>query len=595
MNDHGDALWVWAPQPAQVELLTDGIRQPMQRRGQWWTWPPGLSHGQDYAFVLDGEGPFPDPRSPQQPYGVHGASRWFDTDEYRFDDTHWQGRDVRAAVVYELHVGTFTTEGTLRAAARYLPTLVELGVTMVELMPLAAFEGERGWGYDGVDLYAVHETYGGPRALQEFVDCAHGLGLAVCLDVVYNHLGPSGNYLSRFGPYFTPEHHTPWGEAVNLDGPNSAPVRRFIIDNALRWFTGFHLDGLRLDAVHTLVDTSGQHLLAQLAGETEQLSGRLGRPLSLIAESDRNDPATVAPVAAGGMGMTAQWNDDVHHAIHAYVTGERHGYYVDFGDAATLAKAMTQVFVHDGSYSTFRGRHWGAPVAPEVDGRRFVVATLTHDQVGNRGLGDRPAHSLTQDRLAVAAALLLCSPYTPMLFMGQEWAASTPWHYFTDHRDPDLAEAVRAGRRREFAEHGWQDVYPSGTQPPDPQDRQTMTDSVLRHDEADGGRHRRIREFYRTLLRLREAEEDLSSGDRRLTSAAHASDGTWFILRRGRVRLVLTCAEESHHPVSVPLPGAQQMTQLATWSGNAVRTGDGVQLGGVDVLLLRLPEEGIEC
>src|SRR5699024_7881628 len=403
---------VWAPYAHEVQLVVDGRVHPMRRDGQWWIRNEPLAHGQDYGFVLDGQGPFPDPRSPWQPRGVHELSRHFDPGLFPFTDTDWAGRDVRESVLYELHVGTFTAAGTLRAAIAHLPDLVDLGVTMVELMPVAAFEGSRGWGYDGVSLYAVHEAYGGPRALQEFVDAAHAQGLAVCLDVDYNHRRPSGNYLPRFGPYFTADHQTPWGAALNLDGPDSHPVRQFILDNASRWFTAFHIDALRLDAVHALVDESGTHLLAELSQQVGKLAEEEGRPLSLIAESDQNDPAAVTPAAEGGLGMTAQWDDDVHHAIHAFLTGERHGYYTDFGSAQALAKAMTEVFVHNGTYSSFRDRIWGRPVPVGMDGRRFVVTTENHDQVGNRGIGDRPAHTLDEDHLALGTALLLCGPYT---------------------------------------------------------------------------------------------------------------------------------------------------------------------------------------
>ncbi|WP_022916198.1 malto-oligosyltrehalose trehalohydrolase [Ruania albidiflava] len=585
----GGSLRVWAPGAARVQVELSGGREDLARDGQWWDLGRPLAHGQDYAFLVDGQGPFPDPRSPWQPAGVHAASRHFDTTRFPFTDHDWAGRDARGAVIYELHVGTFTPEGTLAAAASRLPDLAELGVDMVQLMPVAAFEGSRGWGYDGVDLYAVHQAYGGPQALQAFVDSAHGLGLAVSLDVVYNHLGPSGNYLAKFGPYFTDAHQTPWGQAVNLDGPGSAEVRAFIIDNALRWLADFHLDALRLDAVHALIDDSPTHLLAELADAVQDLSAELGRPLSLIAESDLNDAAMVTPTAAGGMGMTAQWDDDVHHAIHAYLTGERHGYYVDFGSAQTLAKALTDVFVHDGTYSTFRGRDWGRPVPAATDGLHFVVSTSTHDQVGNRGLGDRPAARLSDAQLAVAAALLLCAPYTPMLFMGQEWAASTPWQYFTDHADPELAEAVRAGRQREFAEHGWQEVYGrTDITVPDPQDPATMAASVLDWSEASSGRHAKVRDFYQRLIRLRADQDDLRSGDRGRTTVSCAVDGSWLVLTRGSVHVLVSHAP-GDQPVRVPLAGAASMTPLLSWADPLATGDDGLTLPPVGVTILRQP------
>ena len=580
-------LRVWAPNADQVEVQLATGREPMQRHGQWWHYHRALAHGEDYAFVLDGEGPFPDPCSPWQPHGVHSASRHFEVAQFAFTDSGWTGRDARGAIIYELHLGTFTTDGTLASAARRLPELVALGVQMVQLMPVAAFEGERGWGYDGVDWYAVHRAYGGPEGLQAFVNTAHGLGLAVSLDVVYNHLGPSGNYLATFGPYFTEAHHTPWGQALNLDGPGSTEVRAFIIENALRWLRDFHLDALRLDAVHALIDDSPTHLLAELADEVADLSAQLGRPLSLIAESDLNDAVMVTPTSSGGLGMTAQWADDVHHAIHSFLTGERHGYYVDFGSAGTVAKAMTDVFVHDGGYSTFRGRHWGAPVPARTDGHRFVVSTTTHDQVGNRGLGDRPAASLSDAQLAVSAALLLCGPYTPMLFMGEEWAASTPWQYFTDHTDPELAAAVRAGREREFAEHGWQHVYGrADVRVPDPQDPATMAASTLRWEEADTGRHALIRDFYRRLIALRAQEPELHTGDRSATRVAVGPEGTWLVLIRGSVHVVIS-HDPGGSPVQIPLPGAAAMTPLLSWEPARAPTSAGLTLPPVGVAILR--------
>ena len=580
-------LRVWAPNADRVEVELATGREPLQRRGQWWQYHRALVHGEDYAFVLDGEGPFPDPRSPWQPHGVHGASRHFDAARFAFTDSAWAGRDARGAIIYELHIGTFTTEGTLASAARRLPELVALGAQMVQLMPVAAFEGERGWGYDGVDWYAVHRAYGGPEALQAFVNTAHRLGLAVSLDVVYNHLGPSGNYLARFGPYFTDEHHTPWGQAVNLDRPGSIEVRAFIIENALRWLQDFHLDALRLDAVHALIDDSPTHLLAELADQVGDLSTQLGRPLSLIAESDLNDAVMVTPTRSGGLGMTAQWADDVHHAVHAFLTGERHGYYVDFGSAQTVAKAMTDVFIHDGRYSTFRGRHWGAPVPSGTDGHRFVVSTTTHDQVGNRGLGDRPAAALSDAQLAVSAALLLCGPYTPMLFMGEEWAASTPWQYFTDHTDPELAAAVRAGREREFAEHGWQQIYGrADVQVPDPQDPATMADSTLRWEEADTGRHALIRGFYRQLIALRAQEPELYTGDRGATRVADGPEGTWLVLTRGTVHVAIS-HDPGGSPVQIPLSGAAGMTPLLSWEPARTLTSAGLTLPPVGVTILR--------
>ncbi|WP_156159076.1 malto-oligosyltrehalose trehalohydrolase [Demequina gelatinilytica] len=481
---------VWAPAASRVEVLVgpadEAVVDVMHPDADGWWEGPALADGTDYAFAVDGAGPFPDPRSAWQPYGVHGASRVFDARGFTWTDASWAGRTALGAVTYELHVGTFTPRGTLDAIDdRQLRDLASRGVEMIELMPLAAFPGSRGWGYDGVALYSVHDAYGGPAALQRFVDRAHGIGLGVCLDMVYNHLGPDGNYLAQFGPYFTDAHETPWGWAVNLDQDGATGMRAFIVDNATRWFEDFHLDALRLDAVHALVDDSERHILAELADTVEALSDRLGRPLSLVAESDLNDAAMVTPTAEGGLGMTAQWADDVHHALHAYLTGETHGYYGDFGSISALDKAYRSVFVHDGGFSSFRGKDWGAPVPDSVDRHRFVVFASNHDQVGNRALGDRPASRLSPGAQAASLALVLLSPFTPMLFMGEEYGETRPFMFFTDHDEP-LGSAVSEGRMHEFAGHGWEELYGGSVSVPDPQDRQTFLRSKLGSGLAAG-------------------------------------------------------------------------------------------------------------
>jgi maltooligosyltrehalose trehalohydrolase len=537
--------------------------------GGWWSVE---ADGESYAFSVDGSDPMPDPRSPWQPDGVHGFSRVFDSGRFAWSDAEWAGRDVRGAVFYELHLGTFTLEGTLEAAAERLDYLVELGVQVVSLLPVAAFPGRHGWGYDGVDLYAVHEPYGGPAALQRFVDRCHAVGLAVCLDVVYNHLGPSGNYLGSFGPYFTSRHTTPWGPAVNLDDDGSHEVRRFICDNALRWFREFHIDALRLDAVHALVDDSPVHVLAQLSFEVGLLAEELGRPLGLVAESDLNDPRTVEPVAEGGLGMTAQWSDDFHHALHVLLTGERAGYYEDFAEPGVFAKTLTHVFLHDGSYSTFRGKNWGRPVDPARHrGSQFLAYTSNHDQVGNRALGDRPA--LSPGQLAIGAALVLTSPYTPMLFMGEEWGASTPWRYFTDHSEPELAEAVRTGRRQEFAAYGW-----DASDIPDPQDPETWRSSVLDWSEVSSSPHASLLQWYRDLVALRERNEDLRND--RLDSVGVVTSESWLVVSRGALRVVVNLAAEAS---VIPLDGVPAYEVLSFGSAEVVA--EGVRLSGHSVVI----------
>lgn len=591
-------LNVWAPSANEVLVEVgpvDGPREqhPMGRgHGGWWEWPRPTDEPLDYAFRIDGGDARPDPRSPWQPHGVHGPSRTFDPSVHAWSCPHWAGtrggRGVLGGVVYELHVGTFTPEGTLDAAAAHLPHLVDLGVDLVELMPVGAFGGTHGWGYDGVQPYAVQEAYGGPRALQRFVDACHTAGLGVCLDVVYNHLGPTGNYLAEFGPYFSDEHVTPWGQAVNLDGPGSEEVRRWVIDNALRWFRDFHVDALRLDAVHALHDESGHHVLAELSDETAALARRLGRPLDLIAESDLNDPALVTPTAEGGLGMTAQWDDDVHHALHVALTGETSGYYADFGGGteawpdggplSVLAKTLTEAFLHDGRTSTFRGRPWGRRVdRAAVSGHRFLAYLQTHDQVGNRALGDRISESTTPGQQAIGAALYLLSPYTAMVFMGEEWRASTPFRFFTSFEEPGLGEAVRTGRLREFAAHGW-----GASALPDPQDPATREASVLRWDELAEAEHLAMHRFYRSLVAVRRTEPDLASGDLRAVEVRFDEVGRWLLMTRGAVTVAANFAAE---PRAMPMPGPD-VDVLANW-GDLRTEVSAIRLGGHAVAVVR--------
>ena len=509
----GPRVPVWAPAAQTVELhlpSQDRLVGMIPVPGGWWTAPFDLEPGTDYAFRVDGSPNRPDPRSALQPDGVHGPSRTVDPDTWRWTDQNWAGKDLRGSVIYELHVGTFTPEGTLDAAASRLGHLVDLGVDIVELMPLAAFPGKAGWGYDGVGLWAVHEAYGGPDALARFVNAAHNAGIGVCLDVVYNHLGPSGNYLSVFGPYFTPAHHTPWGEAVNYDHDGSQQVRAFVIDSALRWMRDFHIDALRLDAIHEIKDdaaaaaTPQRHVLAELSDAVAALSIELGRPLSLVAEADLNDVGVITPTSeeppakAPSLGMTAQWADDVHHALHARLTGEDQGYYGDFAEVGAWAKAYGRAFLHNGTWSTFRERNWGAPVPEDTDPRRFVVFGSDHDQVGNRAVGDRPSAILDDAALAATAALVLLSPYTPMLFMGEEWGTRTPFQFFTDHEEDDLARSVSEGRVREFAGFGW-----DADEIPDPQAAVTVEASRLRWSELDEAEHARMLAWYQALTTLR--------------------------------------------------------------------------------------------
>lgn len=501
MTESAVTIRLTAPLADSAFAVVGDSRLPMRAEGGG-DWTIQLPAGTDYLLAIDDQEPRPDPRSAWQPYGVHGASRVFDTAVHQWHDADWPGIDVVGSVIYELHVGTFTPTGTLDSAIERLDHLVRLGAQTVELMPVVPFPGDRGWGYDGVDLYAVHEAYGGPAALQRFVDAAHSRGLAVCLDVVYNHFGPAGNYAPVFGPYFTDKHDTPWGSAINLDDEHSGSVRDFICENAIRWLREFHIDALRLDAVHALADDSPKHILAELSERVDGIRPKLGRPVALIAESDLNQPSLVEPRAAGGLGMDAQWADDVHHALHSYLTDETFGYYVDFGPAAVLRQALERVFVHDGSYSTFRGKRWGAPVPPDLDHRKFVVFTQNHDQVGNRGLGDRPDARLPAGAVAGGAALLLLSPFTPLLFQGQEWGTNRPFQFFTDH-EPELGAAVTKGRLEEFRGHDWEAIYGPDAVIPDPQARSTFENSKLDWLELDDRYNARVFAWYRRLITLR--------------------------------------------------------------------------------------------
>jgi maltooligosyltrehalose trehalohydrolase len=508
----------------------------------WWTTPGEVPPGTEYRYSVDGGAPYPDPRSASQPHGVHGPSRVVDHASFPWTDQRWQAGPFASAVVYELHVGTFTPEGTFDGVIGKLDHLVELGVTHVELMPVAEFSGDWGWGYDGVDLYAPHHCYGGPEGLKRLVNACHERGLAVLLDVVYNHFGPVGNYLNQYGPYTTDRHATPWGAAVNLDGRQSVEVRRFICDNAIMWLRDYHFDGLRIDAVHALIDMSALHILEQLSIEIEALGRQLGRHLVLIAESDLNDPRIVRSRELGGYGIHAQWSDDFHHSVHALLTGETNGYYSGFGGFAPLAKAIEDIFVYDGCYSTYRQRTFGRSPAG-LPRERFVICSQNHDQVGNRATGDRLASLVSSGRLKIAAALTLLSPYVPLLFQGEEWAASTPFLYFTNHQEQWLAAAVSEGRRSEFRAFGWrpEDV-------PDPQAKETFVRSKLNWGEIAGEGHREMLEWYRELTGLRRRIATLV--DTAPVHVEYSDTGQWMSIDRGPVRICF-----SLNPAPVTLQG----------------------------------------
>ena len=543
---------VWAPRPALVRLDVEGQVHAMTRSEDgWWHARIDAAPGARYGYLLDDDPTvLPDPRSPRQPDGVHARSQLWDPAGAAWSDGDWQGRPVQGAVIYEMHLGTFTGPGTFESAIEKLDYLVDLGVDFVELMPVNSFAGTHGWGYDGVLWYSVHEPYGGPDGLVRFVDACHARGLGVLIDAVFNHLGPSGNYLPKFGPYLSSASN-PWGEGINIADADSDEVRRYIIGCALRWMRDFHADGLRLDAVHALVDTTAIHLLEELATETDWLAQQLGRPLSLVAESDLNDPRLITPRDRGGYGLTAQWADDIHHAIHTAVSGERQGYYADFGSLATLAQTLRHGYFHAATYSSFRHRRHGRPLDTTaksgIPGTRLVAYTCTHDQVGNRALGDRPSQNLTGGQLAIKAALVLGTPFTAMLFMGEEYAASTPFQFFSSHPEPELAKATAEGRKAEFAEHGW-----DADDIPDPQDPQTFQNSKLDWDEVDSGEHGRLHRLYRDLIALRHGDPDLADPWLEHLTVDYDEQQRWISVARGRLRIVCNLGAEA---VQVPVAG----------------------------------------
>jgi maltooligosyltrehalose trehalohydrolase len=567
---------VWAPRPERVRLDVDGTLHPMTRCDDgWWRADVDARPDARYGFVLDDDDKvLPDPRSPRQPEGVHERSQLWRPAPDAWTDDDWTGRSIEGRVIYELHIGTFTPEGRLDAAIDKLDYLVDLGVDFVELMPVNAFGGTHGWGYDGVLWYAVHEPYGGPDALIRFVNAAHARGLGVLIDAVYNHLGPSGNYLPMFGPYLS-SGSNPWGESINIADADADEVRRYIIDNALRWMRDFHADGLRLDAVHALVDTTAIHILEELSAATDALSAELGRPLSLIAESDLNDPRLITPRDRGGYGMTAQWDDDIHHAIHAAVSGERQGYYGDFGSIAALAQTLKNGYFHAGTYSSFRHRRHGRPLDTKtIPATRLLAYTLTHDQVGNRAVGDRPSQNLDTGQLAIKAGLALGSPYTAMLFMGEEWGSSSPFQFFSSHPEPDLARATAEGRKKEFAEHGW-----DADEIPDPQDPETFQRSKLKWDEINDGDHGRLRRLYHELIALRQNEPDFADPWLDHLKIDYDEDQRWIVMYRGRFAIAANLGTDA---VTVPAAG----DVVLAW-GSPAGEANGTRLEGHSFAVLR--------
>ena len=514
-------ITVWAPSAKSVELVTADRRIPMyplaagdaDALGTWRAEADDALLADGYRYSIDGGEPVPDPRSLWQPDGVHGASHRLDIAQLH--TSSFTAKPLRDAVIYEMHIGTFTPEGTYAAAQAKLEYMSELGVTHVELMPVATFPGRQGWGYDGVDLYAPLPAYGTPPQLVSFVQACHARGIGVLLDVVYNHLGPDGNYLARYGPYFTDRYKTNWGAAINYDGPHSDPVRRFVIDNALMWLRDYGFDGLRLDAVHAIFSFDAVHVLEELATAVKELGAKLGRSLVLIAESDLNDPRLVRAPSRGGYGLDAHWADDFHHAVHRFFTGETDGYYADFRGLEDVATALREGYVYQGQYSPYRGRRHGRPPVG-VGAHQIVVCSQNHDQVGNRAQGERLSMLLGVPQLKAIAAITLLSPFVPLLFQGEEWGAQTPFLYFTDHENDELGRLVAEGRAREFSGFRWQGAVPN------PQELETFARSKLNWSELEEPPHAEILEWYRQLIHLRHANRSRQDRRGRIKAAVNA-------------------------------------------------------------------------
>ncbi|MBN1152026.1 MAG: malto-oligosyltrehalose trehalohydrolase [Dehalococcoidia bacterium] len=569
-GDESCTFTVWAPYARQVSvrlLPPRGRTLPLipGPRGYHSATVSDVPAGTRYLYVLDGR-EHPDPASRYQPEGVNGPSEICNRG-FRWTDGEWRGLGLQGYVIYELHVGVFTPEGSLDAIVPRLKQLRDLGITAVELMPVAQFPGERNWGYDGSYPYAVQNSYGGPQALKRFVDACHEAGLAAVLDVVYNHFGPEGNHAGEFGPYFTDRYRTPWGPAINFDGQGSDEVRRFFIENALYWLREFHFDALRLDALHAILDTSASPFLAELSAEVTKLRRQVDRKLYLIGESDLNDPRLIRERERGGLGLHAQWSDDFHHALHVLLTGEPDGYYADFGSVKDLAAAWCEGYTYSGQYSAYRQRKHGAPAA-DVPPWRFVVCAQNHDQVGNRAAGDRLSSIVSFDRLKVAAACVLLSAHVPLLFMGEEYGETAPFQYFVHHSDQALIEAVRNGRRSEFEAFRWRGEIP------DPQDAGTFINSRLHWEWREQGRHKVLITWYAELLRLR-TEEPLFTAIEAVAEQVQVFESHRILLLRrsaeGRGILLACNFADTAREVEVDLPAGWWLrladSSSAAWGG----------------------------
>ncbi|WP_192821053.1 malto-oligosyltrehalose trehalohydrolase [Rufibacter sp. LB8] len=549
-------VWLWAPKAELVEIILNegntSIPLKKQEYGYWHLLTDQVQPGDLYKFRLNEDQEFPDPASLSQPQGVHGPSEALEVDQFAWTDENWQNHDLETYVLYELHVGTFTPEGTFAGLEEKLDYLKDLGVTAIELMPVAQFPGDRNWGYDGVFPFAVQNSYGGPKALQHLVDTCHSKGLAVVLDVVYNHLGPEGNYLGVYGHYFTDKYNTPWGPALNFDDAWCDGVRHYFIENLLMWFRDFHIDAVRMDAVHAIKDFSPNHILREMKQQVNQLKQATGREHYMIVELDLNDTRFISPLEEQGFGMDAQWIDEFHHALRVTITGEQTGYYSDFCGISHLAKAYQDAYVFDGQYSEHRKKNFGVK-AEKNPGKQFVVFTQNHDHVGNRMLGERLGSLVSFEMQKLAAGAVLLSPFLPMLWMGEEYAESNPFQYFVSHTDPDLAEAVRKGRKAEFA-----DFHAEG-EAPDPMAQETFQRSKLQWELVQQEPHQTLYKYYQTLLRLRRELPALQHLDRQNVQAEANESQNTLVLRRShadqQVVALMNFSKEVQH-VDLPL-GAQ--------------------------------------
>jgi len=557
----------WAPLASRLAVCVTSPRQTVcsmdpDAYGIFTAFVEDLEAGTQYYYEFEHDRRRPDPVSRFQPHGVHGASQVVDRDAFVWTDRNWRGRALEDFIIYELHIATFTPEGTFEGVIGRLPYLRDLGITALEVMPVATFPGSRNWGYDGVHLYAPHAAYGGPSGLKRLVDACHREGLAVVLDVVYNHLGPEGNYLGEYGPYFTDRYRTPWGAAINFDGPQSDGVRQFFIDNALYWLTEYHVDALRLDAIHEIFDFGACHILREMAEAFQRQARLLGREAWLIAESDLNDPRVINSPTIGGHGLDAQWNDDFHHSLHTLLADARNGYFADFGRVEDLPKALSEGFVYDGRRSVYRQRRHGASSASNP-GRQFVVFNQNHDQIANADAGKRLSSLLTPEQQKLAAVILICAPNLPMLFMGEEFGASAPFNYFTSFTDPELARAVSEGRRREYGPFFVDRAFP------DPQEPETFVGSQIDWTETTLAPHRELLALYRALLSFRKANPCLSNCRKDLSAVVFSEEERWMVIQRrdssGQIALVL--CNLSSETRSVPVPHGALGMRLALFTG----------------------------